>query len=149
MLAFLSQEQPRALSAWLDSVGLALRSEVPHVQTQLTIPNGKRPDIAIRTGDTITLIESKLGSGPGETQVGDYLDFLGSQDGRRALVLLTQNPESVPLDHQASAKQDGVALISTRWQDMAEQIGDPGEDTLAGDQGGTREATTTRCQGLD
>ena len=35
MLAFLWQEQPRALNAWLDSVGLALDSEVPHVQTQL------------------------------------------------------------------------------------------------------------------
>jgi hypothetical protein len=133
MLAFLWQEEPRALDLWLDSLDLSTEMGTAEVETQFTIPSGKRPDILIRSDGSTTLVESKLGSGFGETQIPDYLDFLHAQTGRRALVLLTEKPEVVPDEFLDSATESGVALISARWQTMAECIGEPGEETLVGD----------------
>ena len=133
MLAFLWQERPEILSEWLASLRLPLAVEQFEVETQFTIPSGKRPDILIRSNDSTTLVESKLGSRFGETQVLDYLEFLGAEVGSRALILLTQRPEIVPAEYARVAKNSGIALIPTRWQEMAERLGDPGEETLAGD----------------
>ena len=93
MLAFLWQEDPEALNRWLDSLGLPTDGGIAELETQFTIPSGKRPDIMVRSNDATTLVESKLRSGFGETQIADYLGFLAEQDGSRALVLLTQRPE--------------------------------------------------------
>lgn len=135
MLAFLWQEEPETLERWLDAIGL--RTDVDRdsvgVETQFTIPSGKRPDIAILAPDNCTLVESKLGSGFGETQVGDYLDYLADVSGRRALVLLTQMPEAIPQLYTERAQDLGVRLISQRWHDMSHHIGEPGEESLAGD----------------
>src|SRR6266480_5567114 len=81
MLAFLWQERPATLEAWLASLGLRLDIERAEVETQFVIPSGKRPDISISEPDSRTLIESKLGSGFGEIQICDYLDYLGSANG--------------------------------------------------------------------
>lgn len=133
MLAFLWQEDRQALDRWLDSLGLPTDVEIAEIETQFTIPSGKRPDILIRSDDSVTLVESKLSSGFGETQIPDYLEFLAAQDGRRALVLLTQRPEVVPGEYGAAADDSRVVLIPTRWHEMADCLGDPGEETLAGD----------------
>ena len=133
MLAFLWQEELQALDRWLDSLGLPTDVDSAEIETQFTIPSGKRPDVLIRSNDSTTLVESKLGSGFGETQVPDYLEFLRAEVGRRALILLTQRPEVVPTEYARLAKESGIALIPTRWQEMAERLGDPGEETLAGD----------------
>lgn len=89
MLAFLWQQDQEALARWLESLDLRTDGSDIEVETQFTIPSGKRPDILIRAKGSLTLVESKLSSGFGETQIGDYLDFLGGEKGNRALVLLT------------------------------------------------------------
>ena len=104
MLAFLWQERPEILSEWLASLRLPLAVEQFEVETQFTIPSGKRPDILIRSNDSTTLVESKLGSRFGETQVLDYLEFLGAEVGSRALILLTQRPEIVPAEYARVGK---------------------------------------------
>jgi hypothetical protein len=133
LLAFLWQERPETLYTWLDSLGLSVDGERAEVETQFVIPSGKRPDIAISSSEGRTLIESKLGAGFGETQIRDYLEYLGTLDGRRALVLLTRRPEAVPDDLLHKADGLGVILLARRWHDMAESIGDPGEESLEGD----------------
>lgn len=133
MLAFLWQEDRQALDRWLDSLGLPSNASISEIETQFTIPSGKRPDIIIRSNDSVALVESKLRSGFGETQLSDYLEFLAEQDVKRALVLLTQRPEVVPDEYRHAADDSGIVLIPTRWHDMADCLGDPGEETLAGD----------------
>lgn len=133
MLAFLWQEDHKALARWLASLGLGGDGSDLEVETQFTIPSGKRPDILIRANGSLTLVESKLSSGFGETQISDYLDFLGAERGNRALVLLTQRPEIVPVEYAEAAREKGVSLIPTRWHDVADCLGEPGEEALAGD----------------
>jgi hypothetical protein len=133
MLAFLWQEDRGALDHWFESLGLRTDVGTAEVETQFTIPSGKRPDILIRSTDAVTLVESKLTSGFGGTQIRDYLEFLAEQKGRRALVLLTQRPEVVPAEYENAATDSGVTLIATRWHEMADCLGEPGEETLAGD----------------
>lgn len=133
MLAFLWQEEPQAFHRWLDSIDLSTDFGTAEIETQFTIPSGKRPDIVIRSNESITLVESKLRSGFGETQIPDYLEYLDTEVGQRALIMLTQRPEVVPSAFVDSAKDSGIALIPTRWQTMADRIGDPGEETLVGD----------------
>jgi hypothetical protein len=69
MLAFLWQEERRTLERWLESLGLPTEVGTAEVETQFRLPSGKRPDIVIRSTEGTTLVESKLGSGFGETQV--------------------------------------------------------------------------------
>ena len=135
MLAFLWQEEPETLERWLNAVGLAIdvdRDRV-EVETQFTIPSGKRPDVAILAPESCTLVESKLGSGFGDTQVGDYLEYLGTVSGRKGLVLLTQMPEAIPERYVDQAEALDVRLVSQRWHDMSRYLGEPGEESLAGD----------------
>jgi hypothetical protein len=98
MLAFLWQQDPDALACWLDSLGLATEASELDVETQFSIPSGKRPDILIRANGSLTLVESKLRSGFGETQIPDYLDFLSEQDGTGTLILLTSAQRSFLLN---------------------------------------------------
>lgn len=120
MLAFLWQEEPDTLDRWLGALGLPTDITHADVETQFVLANGKRPDISIRTKTSWTLVESKLGSGFGGSQVADYLDALGNAtERRRALVLLTQRPESAPPDLGELASEANVRLISQRWHDMA------------------------------
>ena len=133
MLAFLWQEAPETLERWLEAIDLATDVTRAEVETQFTIPSGKRPDIAIFAPESATLVESKLGSGFGDTQIPDYIDFLVTCSGRKALVLLTQIPESVPHEYQEQAKALGVRLLSQRWHDMSRHIGEPGRESLPGD----------------
>jgi len=120
--------------SWLGSLSLPVDvGRDLEVETQFTIPTGKRPDIVIRSGESVTLVESKLRSGFGDTQIPDYLKFVGTQSGRRALILLTQRPEVVPPELLQEARRLGVALVPTRWQTMADHMGEPGEESLAGD----------------
>ena len=63
MLAFLWQEDRQALGRWLDSLGLPADVSTAEIETQFTIPSGKRPDILIRSNDAVPLVESKLRSG--------------------------------------------------------------------------------------
>jgi hypothetical protein len=133
MLAFLWQEQPDLAETWLGSLGLTWEPGLWEIETQFVLPSGKRPDIAITTSAGRTLIESKLGSGFGGTQISDYLDYLHAVEGQRALILLTQRPESIPTDLEIQARESGVTLISTRWHEMAIGLADPGDESLAGD----------------
>lgn len=133
MLAFLWQEAPETLERWLYAIGLATDLGRVMVETQFTIPSGKRPDIAIFSPGACSLVESKLGSGFSDTQVGDYLEYLSTVPGRKALVLLTQLPESIPPHYVDQAKELGVRLVSQRWHDMSQHVGEPGEESLAGD----------------
>lgn len=133
MLAFLWQEAPELLGRWLDAIGLPVDIGRAAVETQFTIPNGKRPDIAIFSPGSSTLVESKLGSGFGGTQVKDYIEYLGGCEGRRALILLTERPEPVPTDEQRRANEAGVVIRSQRWHDMSDHLAEPGEDSLGGD----------------
>ena len=133
MLSFLWQEAPEALHGWLAHLGLPHETEPLDVDTQFTIPSGKRPDICIRSAEGCTLIESKLGSGFGSTQVADYLDYLGGLKGRSALVLLTERPEVVPAELRDQAISCDIRLIASRWHDLADAIGDPGEESIVGD----------------
>lgn len=105
MLAFLWQEDREALRRWLGALGLAADATDVEVETQFAIPSGKRPDILIRADGALTLVESKLRAGFGETQIRDYLEFLGEQSGSRALVLLTQRPEVIPVEYREVANQ--------------------------------------------
>jgi hypothetical protein len=108
-------------------VALGLPADVARadVETQFLLPSGKRPDISIRTGTEWFLFESKLASGFGGTQIADYLHGLGSAtQRRRALVLLTQNPEPVPKELGRAASDLGVQLLSQRWHDMAPALED-------------------------
>jgi len=133
MLAFLWQEEPETLERWLEAIGLPSNLAWAEISTQFTIPSGKRPDIAISTPGSCILVESKLGAGFHNTQIPDYLEYLGLQEGGRALVLLTQRPEHVPQDHAALAADLGISLVARRWQDMARYIAEPGEESLGGD----------------
>ncbi len=133
MLAFLWQEEPETLFRWLDSLGHKAELSGVEIETQFVLPSGKRPDILIRAGESLILVESKLSAGFGETQVRDYLDFLAEQEGTRTLVLLTQRPEVVPTEHEQEAVRVGVTLIATRWQELAASLGEAGQETLAGD----------------
>jgi hypothetical protein len=117
----------------LDAIDLEVDVTRANVETQYTLPSGKRPDIAIFAPGSTTLVESKLGSGFGETQIPDYIEFLATSPGRKTLVLLTQTPELVPNEYQEQAKASGVRVVSLRWHDMSRHIGEPGEDSLAGD----------------
>jgi hypothetical protein len=120
MLAFLWQEEPETLDRWLTTLGLPTDVSRADVETQFVLANGKRPDVSVRTKTDWTLVESKLGSGFGGTQVSDYLDALGNaKERRRALILLTQKPEAVPPDLSEHASDAKVQLISQRWHDMA------------------------------
>lgn len=123
MLAFLWQENPGTLDRWLQAIGLPTDTEQATVETQFVLPNGKRPDISVRTATAWTLVESKLGAGFGSTQIADYLAALSqAKEPRRALVLLTQKPEPIPTDLSHAASENGVGLISQRWHDMAEAL---------------------------
>jgi hypothetical protein len=133
MLAFLWQEDRQALDRWLEMLGLPVDVGLSEIETQFVVPSGKRPDILIRSENSVTLVESKLRAGFGETQIPDYLEFLAEQEGQRALVLLTQRPEVVPSEYGNAARDSDVVLIPTRWHDVADCLGDPGEATLAGD----------------
>lgn len=133
MLAFLWQEVPETLDGWLSALALPTDVGAAEVETQFTIPSGKRPDIAIFENGSSTLVESKLGSGFGDTQIADYLDYLEGREGRRALVLLTERPEPVPHDYERRAADAGIRLISQRWHDMSGHLAEPGEESLAGD----------------
>ena len=132
MLAYLWQEHSMALDDWLTSLGADAAPGI-EVETQFTLPSGKRPDIKITWPGWTVLVESKLQSGFGDTQISDYLDYLAGVDGRRMLVLLTERPETVPDDLKVRADASRVELVSRRWHDMATHIGEPGEETLAGD----------------
>jgi hypothetical protein len=132
MLVFLWQEAPDLLERWLEALGIHVR-EPYEIETQFVIPSKKRPDIAIRHPDGCVLVESKLGAGFHDTQVNDYLEYLGTQPGTRALILLTQRPEVPRQTDIERARAFGVQLISQRWHDMATHIADAGEESLAGD----------------
>jgi hypothetical protein len=133
MLAFLWQEVPDALDRWLGAIGLPVDVARAEVVTQFVIPSGKRPDIVILGDDSRTVIESKLGSGFGDTQISDYLDYLEPLDGGRALVLLTQRPETPPVAEVERARAAGIRLLAQRWHDMSDYLAEPGEESLAGD----------------
>lgn len=133
MLAFLWQESPRAFETWLMEMDLPADVTAIGVETQFVLPSGKRPDIAIRSEHGTTLVESKLGAGFGDTQIPDYLHYLGECSGCRSLLLLTQKPEIPPVEYLILARELEVDLKSKRWQDMADCLGGAGEETLVGD----------------
>jgi hypothetical protein len=132
MLAFLWQELPGARDAWLSSLGL-VHEEPVDVETQFSLPSGRRPDLAIRSSEALTLVESKLGAGFHDSQVAEYLRYLGGETGRRALVLMTKRPEEIRVQDRQLASELGVGLRAERWQDMANAIGEVSDDTLEGD----------------
>jgi hypothetical protein len=133
MLAFLWQEAPDTLERWLDAIGVSMDVTRADVVTQFVIPSGKRPDIVIFGDASRTVVESKLGSGFGDTQISDYLDYLEPLEGGRALVLLTQRPETPPADAVERAEAAGIRLLTQRWHDMSNHLAEPGEESLAGD----------------
>jgi hypothetical protein len=133
MLAYLWQERPELLPEWFRHLGISVDGAALDVTTQFVLPSKRRPDILISSTDLNVLVESKLGAGFGESQIDDYLGYLEDLDGRGALVLLTQRPESPPVALRLRADKAGVTLIATRWQDMTASIAEPGEESLAGD----------------
>jgi hypothetical protein len=133
MLAFLWQEEPETLENWLNALAIPTSVAAADIETQSTLPGGKRPDIAIRENGACILVESKLKSGFGTSQIGDYLDYLEALGGRRSLILLTERPESIPDSYLSRADAAGIHLVSQRWHDMCNYLGEPGEESLAGD----------------
>jgi hypothetical protein len=135
MLAFLWQEEPATLERWLSTLGLATEVARAEIETQFVLTSGKRPDVSIRIKNAWILVESKLGSGFGGTQVADYVHALSqAKERRRALILLTQKPESVPTELADLASQSGVRLVAQRWHDMASALED-GDRAVEGDAG--------------
>ena len=132
MLAFVWQEHPDLLDAWLEHLGFALDGSVD-VDTQFILPSGKRPDISIRTREIQILVESKLGAGLTDTQVRDYLTYLGGLTCQRVLVLLTQKPVSVKPQWLEWATDAEATIIARRWQEMAQDLGGLGAESLGGD----------------
>ena len=132
MLAFLWQECPAARDRWLSSLGL-VHEEPVEVETQFSLPSRKRPDLAIRSRDALTLVESKLRAGFHDSQVAEYLRFLGGETGRRSLVILTKRPEGLREKDRELASELGIGLVAVRWHDMAKTIGEDYDDTLEGD----------------
>lgn len=101
LLRHLVDHEPRLASAFLkkltnDRLTLnetALQSLI--ISTQLIVPEG-RPDIAMRTLDSLIVIEAKKESGLGDLQLERYRNFLKNSKVRHTgLVLLTRYP--VPL----------------------------------------------------
>ncbi len=131
MLAFLWQEDREALDRWLDSLGLATdaaprrwrRSSLSRAASAPTSSPLERLDHAGRVEAPLRLRE---------TQIADYLDFLGGEDGRRALVLLTQRPEVVPAEYSLG-REVGRRTDPDSLARCADCLGEPGEETLAGD----------------
>jgi hypothetical protein len=133
MLAFLWQEQPDLVGEWLETIGVSGRGDWT-VETQLVTPSGKRPDVVLTGDDSVVLVESKLGSTLSETQIPDYLEFLEAQrHSTRVLVVITQLPEAVKEEFKTQASDAGIDMISTRWQALAESLGEAGAGSLGGD----------------
>jgi hypothetical protein len=136
MLAALWQFEPELPSLWLASLGLDVH-EVGSwdVETQFTIPSGTRPDVALWSEQRVfVLVESKLDAGLTEAQAAAYSRFLADrQEALRALVLVTKRFEPWPAAAQSLAASGGVQLVAVRWQEMAELLARPGEQSLAAD----------------
>jgi hypothetical protein len=136
MLAVLWQFEPELPSLWLGSLGLDV-NEVGSwdFDTQYPIPAGGRPDIALWSEQrAFVLVESKLDAGLTEAQAVAYTDFLARRDEPlRSLVLVTKRFEPWPHAAEGVAASSGIRLLAARWQEMAELLARPGEESLAAD----------------
>jgi len=135
MLAFLWQEHPDVLVTWLGRLGLDLPEQEWEVETQFVLPSRKRPDLVLTSQGLIVIVESKLDSGLGDTQLDDYLEYLELEEHTlldRHLVVLTKAPTASPR-HAERALASGISYVETRWQDMTDAMRDSYGDGLAND----------------
>ena len=128
MLAFLWQQEPQTLDQWFHSLEhFDPTWDLAEIETQFTIPSGKRPDIlTVPRKESLTLVES-LSSGPDSAKRKSRTISTssgGAQSGDGVRFLLTQKPEVAPAEFWVWLWRQnlGVALISARWQAMAECI---------------------------
>jgi hypothetical protein len=136
MLAYLWQERPELIDPWLNSLSLVVESGPSwEVATQLVDKESGRFDVVLeRPGSAVIIIESKLGAGLEDSQLGRYVRYLRTRaEPVRALVALTQAPASVSDDLLALARAAGVRFVQARWQDFAVTTAEPHEETLQGD----------------
>jgi hypothetical protein len=136
MLAALWQFEPEFPSLWLASLGLDVNDVGGwDFETQFTIPSGARPDIALWSEQRIfVLIKSKLDAGLTEAQAVGYTQFLAErQEALRSLILVTKRYEPWPEVAESLAASAGIRLVAARWQEMAELVARPGEESLAAD----------------
>jgi hypothetical protein len=86
LLAYLFQEEPSALDAWLTSLGLD--GELSSWRTQCVIPGG-RLDFVVEHDQAVLIVESKLGSSTDYLQCSKYIDWLREvgTERRKALCL--------------------------------------------------------------
>jgi hypothetical protein len=135
MLAYLWQERPDLVDAWLESVGISSAGREWHVATQVTDPKAGRFDVLLeQIGDATVVVESKLGAGLGDSQLTSYIGHLAHRETPlRALVTLTRDPASWSGAVDDIARTADVRLVSARWQSFAGVIADPTEDGVAGD----------------
>lgn len=120
MLAYLWEQRPSLLTAWLHNLSPRLARHSPlRIETQYRY--GRRPDMLIsKTGEIAILVEFKLGSEEGPRQLFDYVTHLaeGRSESVRALVYVTPRREEWPRGVRAAARRGKVMLRMFRWQDM-------------------------------
>jgi hypothetical protein len=132
MLAYLWQERPLLVDAWLATV-LPAASDLSgwQVDTQKADPDSGRFDVYLRVpGQACAIVESKLGSDLSDQQVAAYLAHLATRNERlRGLITLTRDPVTWDPGLDTSASERGVVLVKARWRDVTAVIEDQGEDT--------------------
>ena len=130
LLAYLFQEEPGALDAWLKSLGLD--GEAWSWQTQSVIPGG-RLDLVVEHDQAVVIVESKLGSSTDYLQCIKYIAWLRQVDAerRKVLVLVTKYDEPWPRGIPEFASDD-VELRNLRWWDVATSLANH-ESSLASD----------------
>jgi hypothetical protein len=136
MLAYLWQERPQLLQAWLGVVPLACSDlEDWIVDTQRTDPELGRFDVILRVpSHACVIVESKLGSDLGVDQVARYVQHLSRRtEPYRALVTLTERRVEWPAEVDQAAAAEGVVLAKARWRDVRATIQDTEGDSIADD----------------
>ena len=102
----------------------ASEADATVVTTQVTLVFG-RPDVEIRNGTQLALIESKVESGLGETQLERYREALAARKNctTKSLVLLSRYAV------------EGVAsdVIQKRWYEIADWLGDVRQHSVRDD----------------
>ena len=135
MVAYLWQERPELLKAWLRAVSLECADlDDWIVDTQRANEHG-RFDLYLRVPEkACVIVESKLTAGLEEGQLRGYIEHLGQRsEPLKALVALTKERVhwSAAVDDEAA--ESGVVLKAARWQDVRATITDTSGDDLADD----------------
>jgi hypothetical protein len=93
------------------------------LSTQVVVQAG-RLDALLVTPSAAVVVESKLGSGYGDSQLRRYADWLATEhaDRVRGLMTLTRNPAPWPASDLAHAEALEVVPSARRWEELHELL---------------------------